>query len=196
VQPVAVANEPVPVTGWIRGQQAALGLSFPIPKGVSVLTAASSTPGSYSIVVASYPAALSDTAEMNAPKVCKDSPLLSYAVGGSEYVTKAGSTYIKSGVVLGDYTACDIQFLREVVYYRNGTKVIVSFNGSPAAVAASLPIYFHTDPTCASGQVWNFTADNGVISSFYNLLSSNQGQGAAQTWFNESTAFVKTISVN
>lgn len=114
------------------------------------------------------------------------------AKGENKDFVKIGSLNGTFGMRLSQFEICSIILSRTLTFFPGEYRVIITLAGPQDAIMNSMPEFFTVDEkNCGSNRMWN--QENK--SSFSDTLKQGKGKGAAQEWYDNFDAIVKTLKL-
>ncbi len=102
------------------------------------------------------------------------------------------NTYAQEFMVLSRLDVCDVTLERRLIFYYKNHQIILVYQGDPQWLSQD-NTYLITDPNnCGDSKVWDF--ENNTAQTFISDLKNNQASPAIQSWYNQLTQILTTVT--
>ncbi len=115
-----------------------------------------------------------------------------WSLDASEKIRDLGGLNAQEFMVLARFEVCDVVFERQLLFYNNGYRVLITLREDKDNIIDNLPQYFEkNEENCGTDAIWNFEKQE----QFYQELVASKSFFTAQEWFNTFDKIVDTIEV-
>jgi len=181
---------------FYENDQADFSLKYPYNVSIDDLV------GNLSLTVESTKIDDLDYLGFNKEEILKDIQSLKNSQYGNEYdwvlpiskkVRSLGSLNGQEFMVLSRFDICDTTFERKLLFYHNGSRVIITLKEDRSNIIDNSPEYFTTnEESCQTEKIWDFDKQD----QFYQDLVNNKGFFTAQEWFDTFDKIIDTIEID